>query len=188
MELGDLAAHFDGVQMNGRGFRARCPAHGSKGGTLVVLRGERGWLVRCYAGCTFAAVAEAAGLSQSAFMYGDSSSNDLSQSDGGVAARDMLRSLILETRTIPTTLRDIAQIALQATVEEIRHADDVHAYAMDYTLPVASRMHVVVSDGVLFTLVEKRWREFGSDWTEAKDEIWRKLWKTYREENVRLVR
>ena len=150
-----------------------------------MLRGDKGWLVKCYAGCTFAEVADAAGLAQSAFMYG--SSNDSLCGDGGMAARNMLRSMILETRDIPTTLRDIARIALQATDEEIRHTDDTHAYAMDYTLHEASRMYVVVSDGVLFTLVGKRWKEFGSDWFEAKEEIWRKLWKTYRVENVRLV-
>lgn len=187
MTLEELAAHFDGVRMNGRGFRARCPAHGSQGDTLQVIRGEKGWLVRCYAGCTFAAVADAAGLKQSAFMYGDTNSGGLSAGDGGVKARDMLRSMILQERTIPTTLRDIAQIALQATDEEIRYADDIHAYAMDYTLPEASRMHVVVSDGALFTIVKDRWQEFGSDWFTAKEEIWRKLWKTYRVENVRLV-
>jgi hypothetical protein len=43
-------------------FRARCPAHGSRGGTLAVSQGRAGALIFCHAACTTEDALTAAGL------------------------------------------------------------------------------------------------------------------------------
>jgi hypothetical protein len=53
-----------GCQPRGSGLklRARCPVHGSRGGTLAVSRGQRGAVVYCHAGCETTDVLAAIGL------------------------------------------------------------------------------------------------------------------------------
>jgi hypothetical protein len=59
-----LLDRLDGVRQYGAGrWRARCPAHGSKGGTLSVHEKSDGRvLVHCFAGCAVEEVVGAVGL------------------------------------------------------------------------------------------------------------------------------
>jgi hypothetical protein len=58
-----VAARLDIVHGSPPKMRARCPAHGSKGGTLAVKELQDGTvLLRCHAGCTVDDVLHAAGL------------------------------------------------------------------------------------------------------------------------------
>jgi len=185
MELTELASHFDGVRMNGRGFRARCPSHGSRGGTLEVRRGRKAWLLKCYAGCSFDDIVAAIHLPRQAFML--DLTQRLDERPSSMAARKKLLEMIQATRKIPRTFAEIAQIALQATDAEIRRTEAFWFPELAMTLPQAAHMYVVVSDGPLYTMMRDRWPEFGKDWFEAKEEMWRLMWETYRIERCSLV-
>jgi putative DNA primase/helicase len=46
-----VAAVLGGAHRSGAWWRCRCPVHGSRGATLSLRDGERGLIVRCWAGC-----------------------------------------------------------------------------------------------------------------------------------------
>ena len=58
----ELLDKFDKVRRNGRGWTARCAAHDDKRPSLAITQGERAWLLRCWAGCTFDEILHAADL------------------------------------------------------------------------------------------------------------------------------
>lgn len=64
MNVETLLARLDGVIQPGPGrWRARCPAHASKGRTLGIREGDDGRiLLHCFAGCEVNAVLGAVGL------------------------------------------------------------------------------------------------------------------------------
>ncbi|MEN8233758.1 MAG: hypothetical protein ABFR89_02405 [Actinomycetota bacterium] len=187
MELTDLAGHFSGVQMNGRGFRARCPAHGSSGDSLQILRGEKGWLVRCYAGCSFDEVAAAAELPRSAFMYDSNQSSSSVSANAGLDARRKLRSLILEKRTIKHRLGEIAEVALRLPPEMIVRMASRYPTYVALPLPDALRMFSVVMDTVVWDMIGGEWDRYGRNWHEAKEKIQMLLWEAYRSERGELA-
>lgn len=59
---------LEGVRKSGAGWIARCPAHEDRSPSLSIREGERGILLRCFAGCSFAAIVDALGLRQSALF------------------------------------------------------------------------------------------------------------------------
>jgi putative DNA primase/helicase len=57
---------LEGVKKNGNGWTAKCPAHNDKNPSLSVSEGQDGRvLVKCWAGCEYAAIMEAIRLDQS---------------------------------------------------------------------------------------------------------------------------
>jgi hypothetical protein len=185
MELEDLAAHFKQVRLNGRGFQAECPAHEDRDPSLTVSRGETGWLVTCFAGCTFADVVAATGLPSLAFKFGGrSESTSLITS---LAARRKLRAMIEEIRPIPYRLGEIAEVALCVPAERMRDIRAWYPTWVDLPLKDALKMQIVMMDTVIWDMLGKRRREYGSDWVEAKREIGRLLWVTYQDERSSLM-
>ena len=58
-----LLGRLEGVIKTGKGWRARCPAHGSQSVSLSVTEGDNGTLlVHCFAGCAVHDVLAAVGL------------------------------------------------------------------------------------------------------------------------------
>lgn len=51
MTADELLTRLDGVRRTSRGYIARCPAHADRHPSLSVSEGERGILVKCWAGC-----------------------------------------------------------------------------------------------------------------------------------------
>lgn len=176
MEIEELAAHFKGVKMNSGGFSAQCPAHPDTDPSLRVARGNTGWMVRCYSGCTFFDVAAAAGLQPLAFKYDSSPRPRLQRGDD---ARSKLVEMIEAKRTIPTTLGAIAEIALRPDPRVLTRVRENHGHSMDTYLPDALRMHSVTMDGAIYDLIEGNWKAYGTDWVDAKHNIGRLLWNTY---------
>ena len=60
---------LDGVREVRGHWQARCPAHDDKKPSLSVKEGTRGVILKCWSGCTFAAIVEALGLKQSDTFY-----------------------------------------------------------------------------------------------------------------------
>jgi hypothetical protein len=61
--------HLEGVRKSGAGWIAKCPAHEDRSPSLSVKEGQRGVMLRCFAGCSFVAIVEAMGLKQSDTFY-----------------------------------------------------------------------------------------------------------------------
>jgi hypothetical protein len=58
-----LLARLEGVITTGKGWRARCPAHGGKSASLAITDGDNGTLLlHCFAGCQVHDVLAAVGL------------------------------------------------------------------------------------------------------------------------------
>lgn len=62
MTARDFASHVQNARAAGDGFTARCPAHDDRRASLSFRDGERGLLVKCHAGCSIEAIADALGL------------------------------------------------------------------------------------------------------------------------------
>ena len=58
----EILDKFDKVRRNGKRWSARCPAHTDKHPSLAITEGDKGWLLRCWAGCTFTEIMDAGGL------------------------------------------------------------------------------------------------------------------------------
>lgn len=58
-----LLGRLEGVIKTGKGWRARCPAHGGKSASLSIAEGDNGTLLlHCFAGCAVHDVLAAVGL------------------------------------------------------------------------------------------------------------------------------
>jgi hypothetical protein len=62
MTLDDILPRLAGVRRTSRGYLARCPAHPDRHPSLSVSEGERGILVKCWAGCSLRHIVAALGL------------------------------------------------------------------------------------------------------------------------------
>jgi hypothetical protein len=69
MRVDELLARLDHVRRKGDGWMARCPAHEDRNPSLSVSEGERGLLVKCWAGCTVGAITAALGVRVSDLFY-----------------------------------------------------------------------------------------------------------------------
>ena len=60
MQLDAILERLEGVRPRGQGrWAATCPAHADKSPSLSVKEGERGLLLRCFAGCELPAICDA---------------------------------------------------------------------------------------------------------------------------------
>lgn len=58
-----LLSRLEGIIKTGRGWRARCPAHGGKSASLAITEGDNGTLLlHCFAGCQVHDILAAVGL------------------------------------------------------------------------------------------------------------------------------
>ncbi len=60
---------LEGVKLSTHGWTARCPAHADRRPSLSVREGERGLLIKCWAGCTVAEVVAALVVSVQDLFY-----------------------------------------------------------------------------------------------------------------------
>jgi hypothetical protein len=62
MTIEKFLLRLEGVRRSSRGYMARCPAHEDHSPSLGICQGERGLLVKCWAGCTLDEIAAAIGI------------------------------------------------------------------------------------------------------------------------------
>jgi hypothetical protein len=65
----EILARLDRVRKGTRGWIARCPAHLDRTPSLSVAEGEKGVLLKCFAGCTVEEIAGSIGVSVSSLFY-----------------------------------------------------------------------------------------------------------------------
>jgi hypothetical protein len=69
MTVEDFLQRLEAVRRSGRGFVSRCPAHKDRTPSLSVRDGERGVLVKCWAGCRLQDITAAVGLTVRDLFY-----------------------------------------------------------------------------------------------------------------------
>jgi len=69
MTIDELVSGLDAVRRSGCGYMARCPAHDDRSPSLSIREGERGLLVRCFAGCSWTDICEAIGVKPKDLFY-----------------------------------------------------------------------------------------------------------------------
>lgn len=71
MTAEDILSRLDVVRRSGRGWLARCPvpAHDDRNPSLSIREGDRGVLIRCWAGCELTAIVASLGLTVSDLFH-----------------------------------------------------------------------------------------------------------------------
>lgn len=80
MTVEDLLPHLDAVRRSSRGYVARCPAHADNSPSLAIKEGERGLLIKCWAGCTLDEITAAIGIHLADLFFDASDSHTAYQS------------------------------------------------------------------------------------------------------------
>lgn len=69
MHADELLARLEGVRRSGGGWMARCSAHDDRHPSLSIRAGDRGLLLRCFAGCSLEDITAALGLAVKDLFY-----------------------------------------------------------------------------------------------------------------------
>src|SRR5689334_20830700 len=62
MKVDELIPRLQGVRRTSRGYKACCPSHDDTSPSLAICDGERGVLVKCWAGCRLQDICDSLGL------------------------------------------------------------------------------------------------------------------------------
>jgi putative DNA primase/helicase len=69
MKAHELLSRLDGVKKQSKGWIARCPAHDDKKASLSINDGEKGVVLKCFVGCSTAAICEALSIKEANLFY-----------------------------------------------------------------------------------------------------------------------
>jgi hypothetical protein len=104
-----LLERLEGVRRTGAGkWRARCPAHGSRGLTLAIAERDDRVLIRCHAECETEAVMRAVGL-QMSDLYEKPLNHSLERIRRPWSASDVLDIALQEVSVAAIVINDIAE-------------------------------------------------------------------------------
>ena len=113
MRTNEFLVCLNSVRPRGPGkWSARCPAHEDRNPSLSVREGERGLLVRCWAGCELQKITEALGLRISDLFF------------GAVVTRQAQREIVLR-RDADRCAREQAQHERGLEIDRAREAEQL---------------------------------------------------------------
>ncbi len=69
MKAEEVLPRLEKARRSGRGFTALCPAHSDGHPSLSIREGDRGILIRCWAGCSIESVCRALGIRPRDLFY-----------------------------------------------------------------------------------------------------------------------
>lgn len=92
MTTDDFLSRLDGVRSRGTRWSSRCPAHADKSPSLSVSEGDKGVLLKCWAGCTVEEICRSLGIEQRDLFF-DALDSNPSRRREAVRERDRLRHL-----------------------------------------------------------------------------------------------
>ena len=113
-----LLARLDGVQGGSGKWRARCPAHGSRGLSLVVADRDGSTLVHCHGGCDIGSVLAAVGLGLRD-LYDAPLDQDRKSTRQDWHLRDAIAALAYEARVVLIAANDLATGVI-LSLEDVR--------------------------------------------------------------------
>ena len=153
MTINDLLPRLESVRQRGAGrWVSRCPGHADKSPSLSISEGDKGLLLRCWAGCTVAEICGGLGLSQRDLFY-DRRLNPRSQSARLLCPAPQLDRLAVawrfELAALDLRLRAerIFSEALKVNCERLSHED------LDRALSFVAQGHDDIARAEVFALV-----------------------------------
>lgn len=166
----DAAAVADMLEQPRRasgGWMARCPSHEDRSPSLSIKDGKTATLVSCHAGCTTNDICAALGIHVSQLFH------DYSSNGRGTTSIDLkFRELLAQQRNkdkpkAHKTLGDVMWWTLKPDIVEERWfaAYDEHRLFMDMDFHDAMKMHGIIRDTVVWTVLEP-WIPYRTNWHE----------------------
>ncbi len=131
-----LVSRLDGVKKAGKGYTARCPAHGDKTASLSISPGEHGTLVKCFAGCETADVLAAVGMTF-ADLFPRKPAADMTH-----AERSQVRQAVRESQwaaALTTLARDT--LLVQVAAGMLSRGEKLHPSDFDALTAASARIH-----------------------------------------------
>ncbi len=113
MQVENILSLLNGVRRSGTGWIARCPAHPDRNPSLSVKEGERGVLLRCWAGCTVKTICASSGL-RVCDLFFDTAMPRASRSPSPQTFRPDRRRVALDLELYGDRLRLRAETVLSA--------------------------------------------------------------------------
>lgn len=106
MTLDDLLPRLESVRERGNGrYVARCKAHADKNPSLSVSEGEKGILLKCWAGCTVAEICRGLGIEQRDLFFDALGSNPKRRQHPAPPARVDRRALAFRFELLALDLK-----------------------------------------------------------------------------------
>ena len=115
MTLGELLPQLESVRARGNGrHAARCPAHADKNPSLSISEGEKGILLKCWAGCPIAEICRSLGIEQRDLFFNALNSNPQRRQLPAPPARVDRRALAFQFELGALDLRMRAERVIEA--------------------------------------------------------------------------
>ena len=178
MFIEDIPEHFDQVRWTANGFTALWPAHADRAPSLTVRRGSTGVLVKCQVGCSFFEVVAGAHLQPIDFKYGSQFS--ASSPDFMDKTLAVMQQLTVGSDKKPETFEEVCDLALEPPVEKLVEAMMAYPDFIGMSFEDAMKMSVIAFDGPIWVMCAEEMGKYGNDWGDAREEIGRRLWFTWR--------
>ena len=128
MTMDDLLTRLEKVCARGSSkWSARCPAHADKNPSLAIAEGERGLLVKCWAGCTLDEITRALGLTIRQLFY------DANPDPRAVRADQQRRQREQRQRHLQRRRDGLRVATLREAEAVIRHAQGIDISTWSHT-------------------------------------------------------
>ena len=128
MTVDQLLARLEAVGARGASkWLARCPAHEDKNPSLAIAEGERGLLVKCWAGCTLEEITRALGLTVRNLFY------DANPDPRAVRAAQQRRQREQRQRQLQWRSDGLRVATLREADAVIRHAEGIDISTWSHT-------------------------------------------------------
>ena len=111
MMLDELLPLVKGVKKSGAGYLGPCAAHADKSPSLSIREGERGLLLKCWAGCTIDEICRALGIQQRDLFY------------DALDANPRQRQAAAQRRAAEKAVRERTATANGTTIDALREAE-----------------------------------------------------------------
>lgn len=160
MTIEEFLPWLDGVKQRGSRWSARCPAHADRSPSLSVSEGDKGVLLKCWAGCSVVEICQSLGIEQRDLFFDALDSNPKRRKHPAPPARLDRRAQAFRFELAALDLRLRAErIAQAGTLLPIGSLTDTE---LDRALALVARGHADIERAEMFEDVADglRFKEF----------------------------
>lgn len=93
MTLTEILPLLDHPRKSGKGWLARCPAHGDRSPSLSLREGEKAILLKCWSGCSRKEICSALAIKERNLFYGGLNSRDQKEAIRAGRRRQEIKAL-----------------------------------------------------------------------------------------------
>lgn len=145
----ELLQSLDAVRARGNGrWSARCPAHADRSPSLSISEGDKGILLRCWAGCTLEEITSKLGLRMTDLFF-----------DAGLPGDSAARQKAQHERRQRKAAKRAAYTAMGQRMETLREAEYVVQSAKGISIAGWSNTKLDLALNTLADAYERLWEE-----------------------------